>query len=208
MNLPSVFIRKRTRWSSYPWGSPGGKNQWHWHFFIVVSLMLGLWRRSTAAVNCLWPRAALEMGSCLWTVCLHWAPIEQGHSRLNQSRVVMLFLPSAAKKSKCDVCDEITDVFHKISQFPPTVVDNDMKIFVRFVCECMTDPAQLRASMMQDWRCFQGNRDQLAARHYCSRPMWSELSSSGQHKESVNSIPARLQTGDTFHYWGEMPSAD
>ena len=87
MNLPSVFIRKRTRWSSYPWGSPDGKNQWHWHFFIVVSLMLGLWRRSTAAVNCLWPRAALEMGSCLWTVCLHWAPIEQGHSRLNQSRV-------------------------------------------------------------------------------------------------------------------------
>ena len=31
-----------------------------------------------------------------------------------------------------------------------------MKILVRFVSECITDPAQLRASMMQELRCLQG----------------------------------------------------
>ena len=50
----------------------------------------------------------------------------------------------------------MTDVFHKLGQFPSTVIGDDMDILVRFVSECKTDPAQLRASMMQDWRCVQG----------------------------------------------------
>ena len=66
----------------------------------------------------------------------------------------MLCLPSATKERICDVCEEITDVFHKLSQFPSTVIDDDMKILCRFVSECMTDPAELRALMMQD--CSQG----------------------------------------------------
>ena len=45
----------------------------------------------------------------------------------------------------CDnVCDEITDVFHKLGQFSSTVIDDDMEILCRFVSECMTGPAQLR----------------------------------------------------------------
>ena len=62
----------------------------------------------------------------------------------------MLCLPPATKERRCDVCDDITDVFHKLSQFPSTVIDDDMEILCRFVSECMTGPAQLRASMMQD----------------------------------------------------------
>ena len=31
-----------------------------------------------------------------------------------------------------------------------------MEILCKFVSECMTGPAQLRASKMQDWRCLQG----------------------------------------------------
>ena len=89
-------------------------------------------------------------------MCLHWATEEKGHSHLHQSRDLVLCLPSATKERRCDVCDEITDVFHKLGQFPSTVTDDDMEILVRFVSECMTDPTQLRASMMQDWRCLQG----------------------------------------------------
>ena len=47
-------------------------------------------------------------------------------------------------------------MYVKLSQFPSTVIDDDIEILCRFVSECMTDPAQLRASMMQDWRCLQG----------------------------------------------------
>ena len=81
--------------------------------------------------------------------CAHWATEEQGHSHL------MLCLPSATKERRCDVCDKITDVFHKLSQFPLTVIDDDMEMLCRFVSECMTGPAQLTAAMMQDWRCLQ-----------------------------------------------------
>ena len=49
-----------------------------------------------------------------------------------------------------------TDAFHKLSQFSSTVINDEMEIFVMFVSGCMTDPAQLRVSMMQDWRCLQG----------------------------------------------------
>ena len=66
----------------------------------------------------------------------------------------MLCLHSATKERRCDVCDEITDVFHKSSQFPSTVSDDNMEILVRFLSEFITDPAQLRVSMMQD--CLQG----------------------------------------------------
>ena len=62
----------------------------------------------------------------------------------------MLCLPSAAKESRCDVCDEITDVFHKLSRLSSTVIDDNIEILVRFVSECMTDPAQLRASKIQE----------------------------------------------------------
>ena len=62
----------------------------------------------------------------------------------------MLCLPSATKERKFDVCDEITDVFHKLSQFPSTVINDDMVILCRFVSEYMTGPAQLRASTMQN----------------------------------------------------------
>ena len=62
----------------------------------------------------------------------------------------MLCLPPATKERRCDVCDDITDVFHKLSQLSSTVIDDDMEILCRFVSGCMTGPAQLRASMMQD----------------------------------------------------------
>ena len=80
---------------------------------------------------------------------------EQGRSRLHQSRdfMLMLCLHSATKEKRCD---EITDVFHKLSQFSSSGIDDDMEILVRFVSECMTDPAQLRASTMQDWVCLRG----------------------------------------------------
>ena len=69
----------------------------------------------------------------------------------------MLSVPSATKEIRCDASEhEMTDVFHKLSQFPSTVFDDDMVILCRFASECMTGPAQLRASMMQDWRCLQG----------------------------------------------------
>ena len=45
----------------------------------------------------------------------------------------MLFLPSATKERRCVVCDEITDVFYKLSQFPSTVIDDDMNILCRCV---------------------------------------------------------------------------
>ena len=51
---------------------------------------------------------------------------------------------------------QLTNVFHRISQFPSTVINDDMDSLCRFVSECMTGPAQLRAAMMQDWGCFQG----------------------------------------------------
>ena len=53
----------------------------------------------------------------------------------------MLCLLSATKERRCDVCDEITDVFHKLSQFPSTVMDDDMDILSGLVSECMTGPA-------------------------------------------------------------------
>ena len=81
---------------------------------------------------------------------LHWATEEQGHSRFHQSRDLMLCLPSVTKERRCDVCDEINDVFYILSQFPSTVIDDDMEILSRFVSECMTGPGQLRTSMMQD----------------------------------------------------------
>ena len=46
--------------------------------------------------NCRWPKSALEMDSSPLT--FHRATDEQGHSRLHQSRDVMLCLPSAAKE--------------------------------------------------------------------------------------------------------------
>ena len=76
------------------------------------------------------------------------------HTFTNQG--ICVCLPSATSIRRCDVCDDLTDVFHKLSKFPSTVTDDDMEILVRFVSECMTDPTQLRASMMQDWRCLQG----------------------------------------------------
>ena len=30
------------------------------------------------------------------------------------------------RERRCDVCDEITDFFHKLSQFPLTVINDDM----------------------------------------------------------------------------------
>ena len=64
--------------------------------------------------------------------------------------MLMFCLHSATMERKCDVCDEITDVFYKLSQFPSAVMDDDMEILVRFISEYMTNPAQLRESMMQD----------------------------------------------------------
>ena len=87
---------------------------------------------------------------------LHWATDVQAHSRFHQSRDLMSCLPSATKERRCDACDEITELFHKLSQSPSTVIDDDMEILCRFVSECITDPAQLSASMMQDWTCLQG----------------------------------------------------
>ena len=140
-----------------PWESPDGKSHWHWNSFHSRQYDVSSSRDwSTPAVNCMWPRSALEMDSCPWTVRLHWATEEEGHSRLHQSRDMMLCLPSAKKERRCDVCDEITDFFHKLSHFPWTVIDDDMEILCRFVSECMTGPAQLMASMMQDWIYLQG----------------------------------------------------
>ena len=48
----------------------------------------------------------------------------------------MLYLASATKERRCDVCDEITDVFYKLSQFPSTVIDDDMNILCKCVRMC------------------------------------------------------------------------
>ena len=72
---------------------------------------------------------------------------------------------------------------------------------MRFVSECMTDPAQLRASMMQELRCLQGGD---ICRHHI-------------RSHGVNSIPFRrselcrlgMDKEDTiWQYCGEMPAAD
>ena len=47
-------------------------------------------------------------------------------------------------------------MYVKLSQVPSSVIDDDMEILVRVVSKCMTGPAQLRASMMEDRRCSQG----------------------------------------------------
>ena len=41
-------------------------------FFIAVSMLSALWNMSTAAVNFIWPRSALE-NSCPCDVRLYWA---------------------------------------------------------------------------------------------------------------------------------------
>ena len=120
-------MRRRTRWSSYipimrqkeealrefSWQKPVTLTFFFYSSQYDVSSP-GDW--STAAVNRIWPGSALEMDSCPWTVRLHWATEEQGHSRPHQSRDLMLCIPSATKERRCDVCDVITDVFHKLSQ--------------------------------------------------------------------------------------------
>ena len=53
-----------------------------------------------------WPKSALERDSCPRTVRLHRATEEQGHSHKNQSRDLMLCLPTATKERRCNVCDE------------------------------------------------------------------------------------------------------
>ena len=50
----------------------------------------------------------------------------------------MLCPPSAVKEGRyvvCGHCDVITDVCQKLNQFPSTVIDDDMKILLRFVSE-------------------------------------------------------------------------
>ena len=155
---------------------------------------------STAAVNCIWPRSALEMDSCPWTVRLHRAKEEQGRSRLHQSRdfMLMLCLHSATKEKRCD---EITDVFHKLSQFSSSGIDDDMEILVRFVSECMTDPAQLRASTMQDWVCLRGA---VTRRATVFQP---DIASSADWVWTKKTIFGR-SPWHTFYYCGEMPAAD
>ena len=107
--------------------------------FIAVSMMSAL-RETGLHQTCELhvAKPTLEMDSCPWTVRLHWATEEQGHSPITGFDVVSTF------------CDEITDFSHKFSQLPWTVIDDDMEILCRFVSECMTILAQLRASMMQD----------------------------------------------------------
>ena len=105
---------------------------------------------STSAVNCMWP-----IQHWRWIpvheLCVFFGPQKSRgiHAFTNHGILCCVY------QRRCNFCDEITDVFHKLSQFPSTVIVDDMEI-CRFVSECMTGPAQLRASMMQDWRCLQG----------------------------------------------------
>ena len=98
-----------------PWGNPGGKSYWHWHYLHSSQSVWCQLSERLVYTSCELhvAKPAVEMGSCPWTVCFHWATEEQGHSRLHQLRDLMLFLPSATKERRCSVCDEITDVFHK-----------------------------------------------------------------------------------------------
>ena len=70
-----------------------------------------------------------------------------------------------AEKMLCSLCDEITDVVHKLDQLPWTVIDDDMEILYRFVSECMT--------VQHSW-----------GRRWCKTgDVCKELSPDGQHKE-------------------------
>ena len=87
----------------------------------------------------------------------------------------MLCLSSATQENRFDVCDEITDFFHKLSQFLSTVIDDDMESFmgilVRFVSECMTGLVQY------SW----GHR-------WCkTRDVCKEVSAGWHHKELMES---------------------
>ena len=126
------------------------------------------------------------MDSCPWTVRLHRAKEEQGRSRLHQSRdfMLMLCLHSATKEKRCD---ETTDVFHKLSQFSSSGIDDDMEILVRFVSECMTDPAQLRASTMQDWVCLRGA---VTRRATVFQPDIASSTGYGQYLADLLDIPS------------------
>ena len=118
--------------------------------------------------------------------------------------MLMLCLHSAIKERRCD---EITDVFHKISQFSSSGIDDDMEILVRFVSECMTDPAQLRASTMQDWVCLRGAVTRRASQVMRSTVFQTDIVSSADWVWTKKTIFGRFP-GHTFYYCREMPAAD
>ena len=137
---------------------------------------------------------------------LHRAKEEQGRSRLPQSRDFMLMLcpHSATKEIRCD---EITDVFHKLSQFSSAGIDDDMEILVRFVTECMTDPAQLSASTMQDRVCLRGAVTRRASQVMRSTVFQPDIASFADWVWTKKTIFGRSR-GHTFYYYREMPAAD
>ena len=166
------------------------------YYYVLLPLILTI-------VTCMYYYCILQVmyGPSLINYCLlSIAKEEQGRSRLHQSRdfMLMLCLYSAAKEKRCD---EITDVFHKLSQFSSSGIDDDMEILVRFVSECMTDPAQLRASTMQDWVCLRGA---VTRRATVFQP---DIASSADWVWTKKTIFGR-SPWHTFYYCGEMPAAD
>ena len=184
-----------------------GKKQWHWHSFHSSQYDVsspGNW--STAAANCIWPRSALEMDSCPWTVRLHWATEEQGQSRLHQSQDLMLCPPSATKQRRCDVCDEITDVFHKLS---PISSNWRWHGDLGEVCVWMYDISDTAEGVddaildMSARRCHQAG---IIKSHVVNSipPKHSELCRLAMDKgDTIWQI-----SGQNFHYYEEMPAAD
>ena len=78
------------------------------------------------------------MDFCTWLNCLPWTrqdkwnPVLQWFSGCD---VVSAFRGKGKKSAwqTWDVCDEASDIFAKLSKYPPTVEDCDMKILEKFV---------------------------------------------------------------------------
>ena len=141
---------------------------------------------------------------------LHWATEEQGHSRLHQSRNMMFCQPFATKERMCDVCDEITDVFHKLSQIPSTEINDDMEILVRFVSGCIHDRSSTAEGVYDARLEMFPKKQRLPNRAH----VWSQ--STVFHLDITNSTDwgwtkktiFGRSSGQTFHYCGVMTAAD
>ena len=149
-----------------PWGSSDGKTYSHTDIIcIAVSQYYVSFPRnwSTSAVNCMWTSQHWRWIT-VHELCINIEPQKRNnsHAFTNHGIWCCVYLLRQRKKMWCIWWDNLC--FHNLSQFPSTVFDDEMAILCRFASECMTCPAQLRASMRQDWRCLQWAVNRRASR--------------------------------------------
>ena len=126
MNLSSVHMRKRTRRSLY---IPSMRQK-------EVIFQSSQYDVSSPGLQQL--RNAFGQGQHLRWIPVHelWVYIGSQKSRDIHAFTRWCWVYKG-KKMWCDVFP--TDVLRKLCKFPPTVIDDDMEISVRFVSKCMTD---------------------------------------------------------------------